>query len=262
MAQQSDIRVVVIGAGMAGILAGIKLQEMGIDNVTIYEKADRIGGTWRENTYPGLTCDTPSHHYTYKFERNPDWSRFLPPGEEIQAYFEKVTAKYGIEKLIRFNQEASSAEFVDGRWQLAFKSGLTDSADVIITATGVLHHPSYPDIPGMDSFKGALFHSARWDHSGDLDGKRIGVIGNGSTGVQIISALAGRMAKLTHFQRTALWILPVDNAPYSDEQRASFQDPEVLAEAMNFAEYNQNVDAYTQAIINIDSDEYRFWADA
>ncbi len=261
MAQQ-DIRVVVLGAGMAGILAGIKLQEMGMTNVTIYEKADRIGGTWRENTYPGLTCDTPSHHYTYKFERNPDWSRFLPPGEEIQAYFEKVTAKYGVEKLIRFNEEASSAEFVDGRWQLTFKSGLTDSADAVISATGVLHHPSVPDIRGMDSFKGALFHSARWDHSVDLDGKRIGVIGNGSTGVQIISALAGRMAKLEHYQRTAQWIMPVDNAPYSEEEIASFQDPEVLAEAMNFAEYNQNVDAYTQAIINTDSDEYRFWADA
>jgi cation diffusion facilitator CzcD-associated flavoprotein CzcO len=257
-----ELRVVVLGAGMAGILAGIKLQEMGIRNVTLYEKADRIGGTWRENTYPGLTCDTPSHHYTYTFERNPDWSRYLPPGGEIQAYFEKVTAKYGVDKLIRFNEEARSATFADGRWHLEFASGHTDSADVLIAATGVLHRPVLPEIPGMETFEGALFHSSRWDHDVPLDGRRIGVIGNGSTGVQIVSALAGRMAKLEHYQRTAQWIMPVDNTPYTEEQRAAFQDPEVLAEAMNFAEYNQNVDAYTQAIINTDSPEYQFWADA
>lgn len=257
-----ELRVVVLGAGMAGILAGIKLQEMGIRDVTLYEKADRIGGTWRENTYPGLTCDTPSHHYTYTFERNPDWSRYLPPGGEIQAYFEKVTAKYGVDKLIRFNEEARSATFADGRWHLEFASGRTDSADVLIAATGVLHRPVYPDIPGMDTFAGALFHSSRWDHDVPLDGRRIGVIGNGSTGVQIVSALAGRMAKLEHYQRTAQWIMPVDNTPYTEEQRAAFQDPEVLAEAMNFAQYNQNVDAYTQAIINTDSPEYQYWADA
>lgn len=258
----SELRVVVLGAGMAGILAGIKLQEMGIRDVTLYEKADRIGGTWRENTYPGLTCDTPSHHYTYTFERNPDWSRYLPPGGEIQAYFEKVTAKYGVDKLIRFNEEARSATFADGRWHLAFASGHTDTADVLIAATGVLHRPVLPEIPGIETFQGALFHSSRWDHDVPLDGRRIGVIGNGSTGVQIVSALAGRMAKLEHYQRTAQWIMPVDNTPYTDEQRAAFQDPQVLAEAMNFAQYNQNVDAYTQAIINTDSPEYRYWADA
>jgi cation diffusion facilitator CzcD-associated flavoprotein CzcO len=246
--------VVVIGAGMAGILAGIKLQEAGYRDIAIYEKADRIGGTWRENTYPGLTCDVPSHHYTYSFERNPDWSRHLSPGPEIQAYFEQVTDKYGVDKLIRFGEEASSAEFVDGRWQLIFKSGLTDSADILIAATGVLHKPSTAQIPGMEDFKGALFHSARWDHGVELDGKRIGVIGNGSTGVQIISALAGRMAKLEHYQRTAQWIMPVENGAFSEEERASFRDPEVLADAMNFSDYNEKVDAYTEAIINEHSD--------
>ena len=259
---QRDLRVVVLGAGMAGILAGIKLQEKGFTDITIYEKADRIGGTWRENTYPGLTCDVPSHHYTYTFERNPDWTRHLPPGEEIQAYFERVTAKYGVDKLIRFNEEAERADFVEGRWQLGFKSGLTDSADILICATGVLHHPRYPHIEGMERFQGHLFHSARWDHSVPLDGRRIGIIGNGSTGVQIVSALAGRASKLEHYQRTAQWIMPVENGYFSDEERAAFHDPEVLAQAMDFEGYNAAVDAYTQAIIDETSEGARGIAEA
>jgi cation diffusion facilitator CzcD-associated flavoprotein CzcO len=259
---QRDLKIVVLGAGMAGILAGIKLQESGFTDVTIYEKADRIGGTWRENTYPGLTCDVPSHHYTYTFERNPDWTRHLPPGEEIQAYFERVTAKYGVDKLIRFNQEAERADFIAGRWQLVFRSGLTDSADILICATGVLHHPRCPNIDGMESFQGHLFHSARWDHSVPLEGKRIGIIGNGSTGVQIVSALAGRASKLEHYQRTAQWIMPVENGYFSEEERAAFHDPEVLAQAMDFEGYNAAVDAYTQAIIDEESEGARGIAEA
>lgn len=259
---QKNLRVVVLGAGMAGILSGIKLQEAGITDITIYEKADRIGGTWRENTYPGLTCDVPSHHYTYTFERNPDWTRYLPPGDEIQAYFERVTEKYGVDKLIRFNEEATRAEFRDGRWHLEFKSGLTDSADILIAATGVLHHPKYPDIPGMSDFEGHLFHSARWDHSVPLDGKRIGIIGNGSTGVQIVSALAGRAALLEHYQRTAQWIMPVENGYYTQEQRRSFHDPKVLEAAMDFKGYQDSVDAYTQAILDENSEGARHIAEA
>jgi len=137
---------------MAGILAGIKLRESGISDITIYEKADTIGGTWRENTYPGLTCDVPSHHYTYSFERNPDWTRHLSPGAEIQAYFEHVTDKYNIRELIRFNTGIASADYRDGRWYLVTESGEQDSADVVIAATGVLHHPSYPRLAGMQDF--------------------------------------------------------------------------------------------------------------
>ncbi len=206
-----DMRIVVMGAGMSGILSGIKLREAGYTNVVIYEKADRIGGTWRENTYPGLTCDVPSHAYTYSFEPNPDWSRHLPPGSEIQEYFEQVVSKYRLEEMIRFNQEIVRCAFENGQWQIEMKNGLRDQADVVIAATGVLHHPHTPDIPGLDTFQGAAFHSARWDHSVPLDGKRIGIIGNGSTGVQIISALADRAGRLYHFQRTPQWIMPVAN---------------------------------------------------
>ena len=220
---EKHIRVIVIGAGMAGILAGIKLQEEGITDFCIYEKADRVGGTWRENTYPGLTCDTPSHHYTYTFERNPDWTRHLPPGDEIQSYFERVSRQYKVDPYIRFNEGIDKAEFIDGRWHLETSQGEHDEADVVIAATGVLHHPNIPNIKGMEDFKGALFHSSRWDHNVALDGQRIGVIGTGSTGVQIISALADRAAKLEHFQRTPQWIMPVDNGYFSEQERAAFR---------------------------------------
>lgn len=255
-----DLRVVVIGAGMSGILAGIKLLEAGIHNFAILEKADRIGGTWRDNTYPGLTCDTPSHHYTYSFERNPDWSSYLPPGAEIQAYFERTCSKYGVDRYIRFNQEIDTARFRDGRWHLHMKSGAADIADVVIAATGVLHHPNMPHIEGMESFRGRLFHSARWDHSVSLEGKRIGVIGNGSTGVQIISALAGRAQLIEHYVRTPQWIMPVDNTPYSVEQREAFRsDPAALQAAMRIEEFLANVNSYTQVITREDMEAAAFW---
>jgi cation diffusion facilitator CzcD-associated flavoprotein CzcO len=258
-----ELRVIVIGAGMAGILAGIKLKEAGISDVTIYEKADRIGGTWRENTYPGLTCDVPSHHYTYTFERNPDWTRHMPPGPEIQDYFQHVTEKYGIDKLIRFNTEISRAEFTEGRWQLTLDNGDTDCADIVIAATGVLHQTSSPNIPGMDQFEGAIFHTARWDHSVPLDGKRVGVIGSGSTGVQIICALAGVAARVDHYVRTPQWIMPVENGYFSEEERAAFRaDPELLAKVMDVESYNAGVEAYTLGLTQPESEGAQFFRQA
>ncbi len=249
----SDFRVVVIGAGMAGLLAGIKLRAMGIDNFTVYEKADRIGGTWRENTYPGLTCDVPSHHYTYSFERNPDWTRHLPPGPEIQAYFERCCDHYRLRERIRFNAEITRAKWQEGHWRLTLANGESDDADVVIAATGVLHHPSTPAIPGMEDFAGELFHTARWDHSVALDG-RVGVIGMGSTGVQIISALAGVSSQLSHFVRTPQWIMPVHNGYYSEEERALFRaDPAALDAYMDVVTYNRNVENYTLGITQPDS---------
>lgn len=246
-----NFRVVIIGAGMAGVLAAIKLQQDGYDNITIYEKADRVGGTWRENTYPGLTCDVPSHHYTYSFERNPDWTRHLPRGVEIQAYFERTTEKYGIEKLIQFNTEVSHAKFVDGLWQLELKDGSRDSANIVIAATGVLHQINKPSMPGLERFKGAYFHTARWDHSVELEGKRVAVIGMGSTGVQIISDLSARGIDVSHFVRNPQWIMPVENGHFSEQQRAAFRaDPKLLEDAMDFEGYAASVEAYTQALIN------------
>jgi cation diffusion facilitator CzcD-associated flavoprotein CzcO len=241
---------------MAGILAGIKLLEAGVGNITIYEKADRIGGTWRENTYPGLTCDVPSHSYTYTFEPNPDWTRQLPPGAEIQEYFERTTKKYGVDKLITFNQEITRCDFENGQWHLATASGLQDAADVVIAATGVLHHPNIPHIAGMEDFAGDLFHTARWDHAVPLEGRRVGVIGNGSTGVQIVSELAGKAARVSHFQRTPQWIMPTENPLFTEEEKATFRaDRDLLLRIRNDPEYLANVERFTVGVANPDSPE-------
>ncbi|MCP3853628.1 MAG: NAD(P)/FAD-dependent oxidoreductase [Actinomycetia bacterium] len=224
-----DIRVIVIGAGMSGILSAVKLRERGITDVVIYEKADRLGGTWRENTYPGIACDVPSHAYCYSFALNPNWSQHFAPGDEIQAYFEGVAREFEVDGLIRFGQEIVRAEWADGAWTVETSDGATDRAQILIGATGVLHHPSYPDIPGLDSFAGASFHSARWDHSVELEGKRVGVIGTGSTAVQITSALIDVVDRFSLFQRTAQWVLPVPNPGYTDEERAAYTaDPDGL----------------------------------
>jgi cation diffusion facilitator CzcD-associated flavoprotein CzcO len=225
------LRFAVVGAGMAGILSAIKLTQAGFTDVTVYEKADRLGGTWRENTYPGIACDVPSHLYCYSFALTPRWSHVFSPGDEIQAYFEGVARDHDVERLIRFGEEVVRCEFSDGRWHLETAKGTRDEVDVVIAATGVLHHPRAPDIEGLDAFEGAMFHSSRWDHTTRIDGARVGVIGTGSTGVQIVSALTGRVAKLSLFQRTAQWVLQVDNPAYSEEEMATLEaDGEQLAD--------------------------------
>jgi cation diffusion facilitator CzcD-associated flavoprotein CzcO len=218
------LRFAVIGAGMAGILSAIKLQEAGVTDFTVYEKGDRVGGTWRENTYPGLSCDVPSHLYSYSFAPSADWSHQYSPGREIQGYFERVARDHDVDRFLRSGDEVTSCEFRDGRWHLTTASGHHDSVDVVIAATGVLHHPNLPDIDGLDSFAGAWFHSARWDHSVPLEGARVGVVGTGSTAVQMVSALVSRVAHLTLFQRTAQWVVQLENPAYSEGERAAFQD--------------------------------------
>ncbi len=153
---------------MSGILSAIKLREAGLTDLALYEKADRLGGTWRENTYPGLACDVPSHLYGYSFAPNPEWSHRFSPGAEIRAYLEDVADRYGVEKLIQYGKEITRCEFRDGRWHIEPSEGDRDHGDFVIAATGVLHHPSYPDIEGLDGFEGACFHSSRWDHDGEL----------------------------------------------------------------------------------------------
>jgi cation diffusion facilitator CzcD-associated flavoprotein CzcO len=225
-AVRDDLRIVIIGAGMSGILSAIKLREAGFEDFTIYEKADRPGGTWRENTYPGIGCDVPSHLYSYSFEPNPDWSHRFSPGAEIQAYFERVATKYELEKSIRYGEEIVACDFRDGRWQLVTASGARDTADFVIAATGVLHHPQEPDIPGLEDFAGPRFHSARWNHDVPLEGRCMGLIGTGSTAVQIVPAVIDRVAKLSLFQRTPQWIMPQENPAYTEAEKAAFRaDP-------------------------------------
>ncbi len=242
---------------MAGILSAIKLTEAGFTDFTVYEKGDQVGGTWRENTYPGLSCDVPSHLYSYSFALNPDWSHHFSPGGEIRAYFERVARGYGVLDRIRFNEEVTQCTFTDdGQWHLAAASGQQDIADVVIAATGVLHRPRYPDLTGLDTFAGAAFHSARWDHSETIDGRRLGIVGTGSTAVQIVSSVVDRVARLTLFQRTAQWVMPQDNPVYSDEDRAELHlHPDRLA--ARYQHLSDMFDLFANAVVDTASPEIR-----
>lgn len=251
-----QLRFVIIGAGMAGMLAGIRLMERGDTDFTIYEKGESVGGTWRENHYPGLACDTPAHSYTYSFATNPEWSAFYAPGPEIRAYFEGIADRYGLKRQIEFNTEIASCKFVDGRWQIVTTDGREDVADVVVAATGVLHHPNVPDIPGLEDFAGPRFHSARWDDSVPLESKRIGVIGNGSTGVQIVSAVSKQARKLVHFQRSPQWIMPCPDTFYTEEDKRGFrEDPAKIEAVRNGPDAAARRNRFTAAIIDMDSPE-------
>lgn len=256
------MRFGVIGAGMAGVLSAIKLTEAGFDQVAVYEKGDGVGGTWRENTYPGVACDVPSHLYSYSFDLNPEWSHVFSPGEEIRQYFERVVGEHDLDRLIRFGDEVVRCEWLDGRWELETASGVRDAVDVVIAATGVLHHPSYPDIAGLDDFQGDVFHTARWDHEVDLDGKRVGVIGTGSTAVQITCALADRVAHLDLFQRTAQWVLPQDNPAYSEQERAGFREHPDTLEAAHAGLSKVFAEGFANAVVDADSPQMKLIADA
>ncbi len=205
MAAQEKFRVIVAGAGIAGLFMAEMLKRAGID-FTVYEKAGEVGGTWRDNTYPGLFVDVLSRQYEFPFQPNYDWSRKYAPAGEIQAYIKKVAAERDLRKYIRFNEEIVSARFLDGRWHLATAKGAALVADVFVAATGFLNHPVYPAIEGRETFAGPSFHSARWDHSVPHRGKSWGVIGSGCSGVQITEALAWEDVEVTQFIRRAQWI--------------------------------------------------------
>ncbi len=248
------LRVVVIGAGMAGILSAIKLREAGITDFVVYEKGDRVGGTWRENTYPGLSCDVPSHLYSYSFALNPEWSQRFSPGPEIERYFERVAEDHDVLRHVRFAEEVVSCRYSDGRWHIETASGRQDRADVVIAATGVLHHPRFPDIAGIDRFAGAMFHSSRWDHTVGLEGRRVGIIGTGSTAIQIVSGIVDRVARLSLFQRTAQWIMPQENPAFTEEEREALRrHPDQLRELHQGL--SDLFDVFANAVVDVGSPE-------
>jgi len=246
------LRCAVIGAGMAGILSAIKLTEAGLADLTVYEKNDQVGGTWSENTYPGLSCDLPSDLYSYSFALTPEWSHPFSPGPEIRAYFERVAREHDVLSRVRFGDPVTQCRFADGRWHLTAASGHRDEVDVVIAATGVLHHPRYPEIVGLDTFEGPMFHSSRWDHGVRLDDARVGIIGTGSTAVQMVSALVDRVASLSLFQRTAQWIMPQENPAYPEERREELRThPERLSKMRQ--ELSDLFDHFSNAVVDADS---------
>lgn len=209
MTGEREPRVVVIGAGVAGITTAYVLREQGFRNITVLEKGSDVGGVWHWNRYPGLTCDVPSQIYQFGFAPKPDWSRIWASGSEIQQYHREVVDRLGLAGLIRLNTDVTAARWDDHRaeWTVTTATGDEHRADFLICATGLLHHPFVPDIPGLDDFSGTVVHTARWDDSIETAGARIAVIGTGSTGVQVVSALQPRAASVVHYARSAQWML-------------------------------------------------------
>ncbi len=232
MGKKRQLRIAVIGAGASGLTLAHELEKIGCTDFLIFEKADRLGGTWRDNSYPGLKCDVPSHAYRFSFAPNPDWKETCSTGADIQAYLESCAEKFGWMEKIRFQEETIKAEYEDAGWRVTTTSGDQGRFDAVITATGVLHHPVYPDIPGRDQFAGTQFHSARWDHSFDYRGKKVGVIGTGSTAIQIVGAMVDEVETLKLFQRTAQWVHPLGDGPITAEQRRQYRDHPEEMEAL------------------------------
>lgn len=241
--------VAIIGAGMSGILLAIKLEEAGISDFTILEKKDDLGGTWRENTYPGVACDIPAPMYTYSFEPNTEWKHRFAHGPEILAYFRRIADKYGVRSRIRFNEAVVSCVYERGQWTVETSQGTRLVVDFVIAATGILHHPAKPDIEGLTSFRGASFHTAEWDHGVDLEKKRIGVIGTGSTAAQVIPELIKTGSKVSVFQRTPQWIVKVPDKLYSEKHRMSWRKNPAMAQRLH-RWYTRAVEAtFSQAVI-------------
>jgi len=215
-------RVLIIGAGFSGIGMAVRLHQSGERDFAVYEKEAGIGGTWWVNQYPGCACDIPSHLYSFSFEPNPDWSRRFSPQPEIRDYLAHCARKYDLLSHVHFNTEVASLRWLEQRalWEVTDAAGKVVFAKVVVAGTGALSTPDYPTIPGLERFRGRVFHSQHWDHDYDLTGKRIGVIGTGASAIQFIPEIQPKAAKLAVFQRTPPWIIPKPDRGFSRlEQR-------------------------------------------
>ncbi|MCC3653447.1 NAD(P)/FAD-dependent oxidoreductase [Streptomyces sp. S07_1.15] len=206
--RHQHVRVAVIGSGFGGLGAAVRLRRAGVTDFTVLERSDSVGGTWRDNSYPGCACDVPSHLYSFSFAPNPDWPRNFSGQPHIRAYLERVTDTFGLRPHIRFHSEVLSARWNTERlhWEIDTASGPL-TADVVISATGPLSDPRIPDVPGLDTFPGKVFHSAQWDHDYDIRGKRVAMIGTGASAIQIVPAIQPDVERLTLFQRTPPWVM-------------------------------------------------------
>ncbi|MFI7386028.1 flavin-containing monooxygenase [Streptomyces sp. NPDC049813] len=207
--EHEHVRVAVIGSGFGGLGAAVRLRREGVTDFVVLERAGAVGGTWRDNSYPGCACDVPSHLYSFSFAPNPNWPRTFSGQERIREYLEHVADVFRLRAHIRLNSEVHEVRWDSERlwWEVDTASG-TLTADVVVSATGPLSDPKTPDVPGIGTFPGKVFHSARWDHGYDLRGKRVAMIGTGASAIQIVPAIQRDVAHLTLFQRTPPWVMP------------------------------------------------------
>jgi cation diffusion facilitator CzcD-associated flavoprotein CzcO len=219
------LSVAIVGAGFSGIGTGIRLRREGIDDFTIYERGDSVGGVWRANTYPGAACDVPSHIYSFSFAPGHRWTRRFAPQPEILDYLNEVTDRFGIRPHLRLNTEVAEARFDPdaGKWTVTTEAGDSREYDVLVTACGQLTRPRVPAIAGLKSFKGTVFHSAEWDHEHDLAGKNVAVIGTGASAIQFVPEIAAETATTTIYQRSAPWVLPKADRAYPEWERRFFK---------------------------------------
>jgi cation diffusion facilitator CzcD-associated flavoprotein CzcO len=218
-------RVVIIGAGFGGIAAAAALLRAGFDDLVLLERADRIGGVWRDNTYPGCGCDVPAPLYSYSFAPNPFWSRRYPPAQEILDYLRDCAERLGLLERVRLNAEVIDAAWDDAaaRWRVLTADGGEVVADVLIPAVGQLSNPVVPRLPGAEAFAGPILHTARWPAGASIDGRRVGVIGTGASAIQLVPAIADRAGRVTVFQRTPPWTLPKPDRRYGGVRRAIYR---------------------------------------
>ncbi|MBF6436705.1 flavin-containing monooxygenase [Nocardia cyriacigeorgica] len=218
------LRTIIIGSGFAGLGLAIRLSQQGRQDFLVLERGADVGGTWRDNTYPGAACDVPSHLYSYSFALNPNWSRSFSRQGEIQAYIQGVAKKYNVLDKHIFNCDVTGARWNNdtARWEITSSQG-NFTADTVVSAVGALCEPNLPDIKGINSFEGEIFHSARWNHDADLTGKRVAVIGTGASAIQIVPAIAPKVGHLDVYQRTAPWLLPRLDRPYLKAEQLAFK---------------------------------------
>ncbi|HKE81395.1 MAG TPA: NAD(P)/FAD-dependent oxidoreductase [Solirubrobacteraceae bacterium] len=219
-----QVRIAIVGSGFAGLGMAIRLRQEGIEDFVVLERAGDLGGTWRDNSYPGCACDVPSHLYSFSFAPNPDWTSTFSPQPEIWDYLRRCAQRYGVTDHIRFDHEVLEAAWdADAqRWHVETSQGPL-TAEVLVMGTGPLSAPAIPDLPGLDRFEGATFHSATWDHDHDLGGERIAVIGTGASAIQFVPKIAPQAERLHVFQRTAPWIMPRPDRPLRPWERRLYR---------------------------------------
>ncbi len=222
--QAEQVTFLIIGAGFSGLGAAIRLKQAGYSDMVILERASDVGGTWRDNTYPGCRCDVQSNLYSYSFEPRADWSESFPSQPELWAYLRSVASKHGLAQYLRFGHEVTGARWDDGarRWHVSTTAG-TFAARYLIAGVGALVEPSLPDIPGIEFFGGAIMHSARWDGSWQAAGRRVAVVGTGASAIQIVPSIQSQVEHLTVFQRTAPFVVPHTNHRVKPQVKALYR---------------------------------------